>query len=101
MTYRVVIEATAEVEFAEAVAFYESREPGLGLRFARAVRGVFQQVARDPERFPRVSRRTRKARIHSRPYAVYFALKPQSREVVIHAVWHGARDPAALRRRHP
>ena len=29
MNFRAVIEATAEWEFAEAVAFYEEREPGL------------------------------------------------------------------------
>ena len=99
MTFRVVIEGEAEVEFAEAVAFYDEREPGLGQRFARAVRDVFREVCQDPERFRPASRLTRKAKVFGWPYSVYFAIKPQAGQVVITTVWHGARNPAELRRR--
>jgi hypothetical protein len=33
------------------------------------------------------------------PYSVYYAIKPQAGEVVISTIWHGARNPAELRRR--
>ena len=99
MTFRVVIEAEAEAEFAEAVAFYDEREPGLGQRFAREVREVFREVCEDPERFRRASRLTRKARVFGWPHSVYYAIRAQTGEVVITTVWHGARNPAELRRR--
>ena len=100
MTFRVVIEEAAEQEFAEAVAFYEEREPGLGQRFARDVYEAFQKVSKDPERFPLASRLTRKVKIPPPwPYAIYFAVKSATQEVVISTVWHGSRNPAALRRR--
>lgn len=63
MTFRVVIEAEAEREFAEAVNFYDKRKPGLGQRFAREVRGAFRIVCENPERFPFASRLTRKAKM--------------------------------------
>ena len=99
MTFRVVIEEEAEREFAEAVNFYDGREPGLGQRFARDVRDVFRVACKDPERFSRASRLTRKAKVLNWPYSVYFAIKVETSELVITTIWHGARNPAELRRR--
>jgi len=65
MTFRVVIEEEAELEFAVAVNFYDQRQPGLGQRFARDLRAFFRTVCADPERFPLASRLTRKARMPS------------------------------------
>src|SRR5271170_1086022 len=100
MTFRVVIEGTAEREFAEAVAFYEGREPGLGIRFARDVHNAFRIISKDPGRFPPASRLTRKAKIPPPwPYAIYFAVKSSTHEAIITTVWHGSRNPAELQRR--
>ena len=99
MTFRVVIEEEAEREFAEAVDFYDEREPGIGQKFAHDVRDVFKTVSEDPERFPCYGRLTRKAKVLDWPYSVYFAIKAETSELVIITVWHGARDPAELRRR--
>jgi plasmid stabilization system protein ParE len=99
MTFCVLIEDEAERELAEAVDFYDEREPGRGQKFARDVRHVFKTVCEDPERFPRYSRLARKAKVLDWPYSVFFAIKRETSELVIITVWHGARDPAKLRRR--
>jgi len=33
------------------------------------------------------------------PYSVFFVVKRQTSEVIISTIWHGARNPAELRRR--
>ena len=99
MIFRTVIEEEAEKEFAEAVDFYDGREPGLGQRFARDVRDVFREACKSPERFPRATRLTRKAKVLDWPYSVYFSIKTESSELVISTIWHGKRNPAELRRR--
>ncbi len=99
MTFRTVIEGEAEKEFAEAVDFYNGREPGLGQRFARDVRDVFRRACKEPERFPRVTRLIRKAKVLDWPYSVYFSISVETSELVISTVWHGSRNPAELRRR--
>ena len=100
MSFRVVIEEEAEREFAEAVDFYDEHEPGVGQRFARELRAFFKTVCDDPERFPRASRLTRKAKLPKPwPYSVYSAIKRETSEVVISTIWHGNRNPAELRRR--
>lgn len=99
MTFRVVIEQEAEREFAEAVDFYDAREPGLGQKFARDVYGVFREACRSPERYPLSSRLTRKAKLLHWPYSVHFTTKAETAELAIIAIWHGSRNPAELRRR--
>ena len=99
MTCQVIIEDEAEREFAEAVRFYDEREPGLGQRFAREVRDAFRKAANNPERFLLVGRVTRKVKVLGWPYSFYFAIKEEAAQVVISTVWHGKRNPAGLRHR--
>jgi toxin ParE1/3/4 len=100
MSFRVFMEEEAEREFAEAVAFYDEREPGVGQRFARELQAFFKVVCDDPERFRFASRLTRKARLPKPwPYSVYFVVKRETSEVIITTIWHGSRNPAKLRRR--
>ena len=47
MSFRVVIEEEAEREFAEAVTFYDMREPGVGQRFAQELQAFFKTVCQD------------------------------------------------------
>ena len=100
MTFYFVIEDEAERELAAAVDFYEARESGLGLRFAREFRVFSKSICDDPKRFPFASRQTRKARLPKPwPYSVYFVIKPHTFEIVISTIWHGARNPSGLHRR--
>jgi plasmid stabilization system protein ParE len=100
MSFRVVIEAEAEREFAEAAAFYDEREPGVGQRFTKDLQAFFRTVCQDPGRFPFASRLTQKAKMPEPwPYSVFFAVKRHTSEVIISTIWHGARNPAELRRR--
>lgn len=39
----------AEVEFSESVAYYESKQSGLGARFRDEVAAVVNQILRNPE----------------------------------------------------
>jgi plasmid stabilization system protein ParE len=97
--FRVLVEAEAGLEWNSAVDWYEEHEPGVGLRFNAEVHALLKVLSRDPERFPLVSRLTRKARIPGWPYSVFFAIEATHREIKVIAIWHGARDPKTLERR--
>jgi plasmid stabilization system protein ParE len=100
MTFKVIAEAEAKREWNDAVDWYESREPGVGWRFDDELQAFLQTLAHNPERFPRATPLTRKAKVPDPwPYSVYFTVNNECREVKILAVWHGARNPAELRRR--
>jgi hypothetical protein len=61
----------AEKEFAESVAYYESRESGLGRRFRDEVAITVDWIARNPK-IPRL-RRGRYRRVNLRAFPHYIA----------------------------
>ncbi len=102
MTFGVVADAAAKREWNEAVDWYEAQEPGVGRRFDDALKTFLQSLSHAPERFPLLTPLARKAQMpRPWPYAVYFTINRVHREVKDLAVWHGARNPTALRRRIP
>src|SRR5437867_3334221 len=100
MTFRVIAEAEAKLEWNVAVDWYEEREPGVGLRFDDELRAFLQTLAHRPERFRLATRLTRKAKVPPPwPYSVYFTVNNEHRELTVLAIWHGKRNPAELRHR--
>jgi plasmid stabilization system protein ParE len=100
MTFTVIANAEAMLDWNEAVDWYEEQEFGVGIRFNGTILAFLKTLSQQPERFPLVTRLTRKGKIPSPwPYSVYFTINPKIREVTIVAIWHGARNPAGLRER--
>ena len=85
--FTVITEAEAEREWHQAVAYYEERQPGVGLRLNDRIRAVLQTLAREPERFPLATRLTRKTKILGRwPYSLYFTVNAEQQEVTVLAI---------------
>ena len=99
MSFRVIHDLEATFEFREAVAWYESQAEGLGVRFTLEVDAVIAAIISRPFRFSKAGRKGRKARVHGWPYSIYFVVNEAHAEIKVIAVWHGARNPAELRRR--
>ena len=99
MSFRVVHDSEAAFEFREAVARYEGQTEGLGVRFTLEVNAVMAAISSQPLRFSKAGRTGRKARVHGWPYSIYFVVNEDHAEIKVIAVWHGARNPAELRRR--
>lgn len=82
----------AEVELHEAVAWYEERVPGLGLRFAAVVARKVAEALSAPDRWP-LSAGSRRILLGRFPYAlVYREVSNGGIEIV--AVAHLRRRPA-------
>jgi hypothetical protein len=99
MSFRGIHDSEATFEFQEAVAWYEGQAEGLGVRFTLEVDAVMAAILSQPFRFSKVGRKGRKARVHGWPYSIYFVVNEAHAEIKVIAVWHGARNPAELRRR--
>ncbi len=99
MSFRVIHDSEATFEFREAVAWYESQSEGLGVRFTLEVDAVIAAIASQPFRFCAVGRKARKARVQGWPYSIYFVANEAQSEIKVIAIWHGAQNPAELRRR--
>lgn len=92
-----VLLSEAVNEIAEAFQWYEFRSAGLGRRFVDAVTGVVEIACETPAIFPAAQDNTRRARVLGFPFSVYFAVELDV--VVVYAVFHERRNPAARRGR--
>ncbi|MBT5707407.1 type II toxin-antitoxin system RelE/ParE family toxin [Verrucomicrobia bacterium] len=94
---QVTFRSIAQLEFHEATVWYDNKCPGLGLQFIESVEALVQQITRNPEIFPQVSGRTRRAILRRSPYTIHFIVETD--QVVILAVFHASRDPSHLQDR--
>jgi plasmid stabilization system protein ParE len=98
MSLQAIFKPPAKEEFFEAIAWYEDKCPGLGKEFAQEVLQALDRALIQPEIFRKFRGRARKIRLKRfKAYGIYFAVKDNALSVI--AVFHGARNPAELRRR--
>lgn len=97
MKLRAVLRRAAAAEFREAREWYEARRAGLGAEFEACVDAAIVDAATNPERHPRVHGDIRRLLVREFPYAVFYVVEP--RRVVVLAIFHCARDPAAWKAR--
>lgn len=92
-----VFRPEAESEVLKARDWYEARAPGLGFEYARAVDAAVAAVLRNPETYPRVAHDCQKLRLRRFPYSLIYKASPG--ELLIVALFHQRRDPAAWHQR--
>jgi len=97
MKRQAIFAPLARLEFEDAVAWYNEQRPGLGEEFRVEVNRTLQQILQSPERFRLTTRITHKAVLHRFPYSLYYSIELDAINVA--SVFHGARNPAKLRRR--
>jgi len=81
----------ANDELADACAWYEQQQPGLGLRFKDAVREASIRIARTPFTFPVELEQVRRYVMHRFPYILRYVVRGDA--VWIVAVSHQHRRP--------
>ena len=93
----VIVRSSAEADVREAAFWYESKREGLGVEFTLELDSLYERIAKNPEQFPAIEQRTRRALLRRFPYAVYFVVGDAA--VVVIAVLHQHRQPGAWRAR--
>jgi len=87
----------AELDLDDAHAWYHAQSPRLAREFLAAVSRTIASVRRHPEAYPLVDPTMRRALLRRFPYAIFFEIGRT--EIVVYAVFHGARDPHRWQRR--
>lgn len=88
---RVEVLAEAEAELADAIAYYESREPGLGVRLKQEARLTLDWVERNPELARLRPNGYRRVNLKVFPYSLAYVIWRETIWVLAFA--HGARRP--------
>lgn len=95
--YRLVSTVEADREIESAFRWYENELAGLGGEFLDELRKTYGQIVAGPLKYPVLRLNTRRALLNRFPYAVYFAIDGET--IVVLAIFHTSRDPAAWQRR--
>ena len=94
---QILIDSEAESELSESVAFYERRQPGLGLEFEHEAREAVRTIQVHPERNPLQTDGTRRLVLERFPFVIHYADLPAA--IWILAFAHTSRKPGYWRRR--
>jgi plasmid stabilization system protein ParE len=93
-----VLRRVAEKEFDDSIAYYEGKREGLGQEFRAAIEQYFQRIADNPEWFPEVRGKVRRAVVLRRfPFVIHFLIEAE--RIVILSVFHTSREPEQLKHR--
>lgn len=87
----------AEFDLDEAHLWYHRQAPGLAANFLATVNASIASIQRHPEAYALVDPTTRRALVRRFPYAIFYEVG--ATEIVVYAIFHGARDPRAWKRR--
>jgi len=101
MNWQVEFRPEVEQDIAEAAAWYEARQPGLGMEFAEEVICVCDALAENPFlNCRRHSNKNVRWRYPDRfPYRVIYEVSEPRQTVVVAAVLHAARHEREWQRR--
>lgn len=87
----------AQVEFEEAVNFYNRQSEKLGDEFATEVLKTINRILTHPEAWTKLSKRTRRCRTNRFPYSVIYQIRGD--RILVVAVAHSKRKPKYWRDR--
>jgi plasmid stabilization system protein ParE len=99
MVAELILAPEAELDIAEAYAWYEARRPGLGEEFLSCVEACSEAICRTPDMHPVARESYRRALVRRFPYAVFYEYGRG--RVTVYGVLHTAGDPDKWRRRLP
>lgn len=94
---RIVIRRAARSELDAAGDWYEQRRQGLGPRFLAAVMRVLDRIRHQPDFYPIEEQGVREATVTGFPYSILY--REDADQIVIFAIFHASRDPAAWKAR--
>lgn len=89
----------AEIEFYEAIAFYNLRREGLGFEFKDDVKSTINRIKENPEAWAPLSKRTRRCQTERFPYGIIYQIRKET--ILIISVMHLRRHPKTWHKRVP
>jgi plasmid stabilization system protein ParE len=92
MSYIVGFFLKANSELAEAVKWYDEKQPGLGEEFEQEVFRKIDLILSNPLHYPQ-KRKFREAKIDVFPYLLVYKIIERKNMIVIVSVFHTSRHP--------
>jgi len=99
MAYEIIISAEAYLDINDASEWYDQQVSELGLDFLLELFEELNFISENRKLFAFISEPIRKKLMKRFPYAIYYSVLEDRKEILIEAIWHQKRSPSRLRRR--
>jgi len=93
MTYEIVFHPEATLEYINAYAWYEEKEPGLGERFILSVDDAIADIVAHPSSGRIETSIYRIKVVKTFPYIILYEVIEKRKKIYIEAIYHGKRNP--------
>jgi toxin ParE1/3/4 len=90
-TFSISLTQKSEQEFIDAVVYYETQQPGLGVRFQNAINKLLLSICKNPFAYQRKYKHYREAISKPFPYIVVYEIS--GAEIVVLAIFHAKQNP--------
>lgn len=97
MSVPLIITHKAEMDLAEAKAWYEDKREGLGKEFVMCVEAALDHIRRSPTAAKEVFPTVRRLVVRRFPYGIFYRVDPD--QIAVLAVYHSRRDPRGWQER--
>jgi plasmid stabilization system protein ParE len=97
MSTELLFTPEAEIDLAEAFAWYENQRTGLGEEFFLCVEACIEAIRRIPALYPVVHENYRRGIVRRFPYVIFYEAACDT--VTIYGILHTSRDPEKWRLR--
>ena len=91
MNYTLIFHRDVNSDIHDSFVWYETQRTGLGADFVLSLEATFENIMRNPERFPISEEDTRKALVFRFPFVVIYQILQE--KILIIAVFHSSRNP--------
>lgn len=97
MSFRVVVEPSAQLDLKAAFEWYEDQKKGLGNEFLNSSEIEFKILEENPEIYQVIFEGIRRAPIKRFPFGLFYVIRNLNIHVI--AVYHARRDPDGWKKR--
>ena len=97
--YQSLILPLAKQDIREAASWYNSKQNGLGKRFATQVREKVKFICQNPVAVPIRYDSVRTAVLDTFPFMIHYTINETQKQIIVSAVLHTSRDPKSWRNR--
>jgi toxin ParE1/3/4 len=91
MSLPLIINPLAENDLAEARAWYEAKQDGLGDEFLLCIEEALELIERMPRVPAKVFQDVRRALVRRFPYGIFYRVDEE--QITVIAIYHARRDP--------
>lgn len=89
----------AQIDLEEAIDWYENHKKDLGIEFLLEFYVHSNFLGENPKIFQKIYSRFRRMVMRKFPYAIFYSIEEENKEIFIAAIWNTKRNPDSLEKR--